>query len=158
MNEREFRKMLRDANSYSEFYQAILALIGGDMEQFLRDGDEIVLQREPYIPLFIRNLGLRRVSIAHHAMPEPGLECDQLCDPEVVFEIKENVAIAEPLSWRNDYAGIETQVYIYDEFGEKTHIKPKARASIVSFCRTWFWNMSLQGFHNFKIDYEEGEE
>jgi len=53
---------------------------------------------------------------------------------------------AEPIYFRNDYAGLEQWVYDYDEAGEKLGFRPRLKRELRSFARTWFRNLRAQGF------------
>lgn len=53
---------------------------------------------------------------------------------------------AEPVYFRNDYAGLEQWVYDYTEDGRKTAVQPRLKSELTSFARTWFRNLRAQGF------------
>ena len=100
---------------------------------------------EGYMTLVVEEVGpspdgRRLVAIAHTGVQNG----DVMHDPEVVFEI--HALGAEPISFRNDYAGAYDEVYAYDASGRRTGVYPKRRAELVSFARMWFRNLRAQGF------------
>lgn len=69
-------------------------------------------------------------------------------DPEMVFEVyaSPTPAMAEPLSFRNDYVGIMQEIYRYSDDGKKTHVNARLKQDLKFFARTWFNNLKDQGF------------
>ena len=77
------------------------------------------------------------------------ISCD---DPEMIFAFhdwREFIA-AEPISYRNDYMGINQECYLYDADGKRTHIRPDLKAQFKTFAQTWFRNLRAQGFFSDK--------
>jgi hypothetical protein len=103
------------------------------------------------MPLSIENIGHsaegnRLISICHYGEQNG----DLMRDPEMVFEFHTwtDTRFAEPLSFRNDYMGINHDVYRYSDAGKKTHVNTKLKAELKAFARTWFSNLKQQGFLN----------
>lgn len=69
-------------------------------------------------------------------------------DPDIVFMFQHDphCSIAEPVSFRNDYLGLDQQVYRYDETGKRTHLDTKLKSQLREFAQTWFANLNEQGF------------
>jgi hypothetical protein len=53
---------------------------------------------------------------------------------------------AEPVYFRNDYAGLEQWVYVCDEDGGRIAVRPRLKRELKSFARVWFRNLRAQGF------------
>lgn len=71
-----------------------------------------------------------------------------MVDPEMVFRIIawDDAQLAEPISFRNDYMGINQEVYRYNDKGKATQVDTRLKAELKSFARTWFRNFKHQGF------------
>jgi hypothetical protein len=69
-------------------------------------------------------------------------------DPDIVFLFHNlpDGAVAEPVSFRNDYLGIVQDVYRYDEAGRRTHVLPTLKQDLTEFAESWFANLKDQGF------------
>jgi hypothetical protein len=48
--------------------------------------------------------------------------------------------------WVADFVGVLQEVYDLDEAGRRTHVRPKLKAELRGFARTWFRNLRAQGF------------
>ena len=102
-----------------------------------------------YMPLSVEHIGQsaegnRLIAICHYGEQNG----DLMRDPEMVFEMHTSAApaMAEPLSFRNDYMGLRQEVYRYDEAGQKTHVNMRLQAELKSFARMWFRNLRDHGF------------
>ncbi len=64
--------------------------------------------------------GHRLVSLCHYGEQNG----DLMRDPDIVFMLQDipNGSIAEPVSFRNDYLGLNQEVYRYDEHGKRTRL------------------------------------
>lgn len=73
---------------------------------------------------------------------------DLMRDPDLVFMFQDTPhgSIAEPVSFRNDYLGLDQEVYRYNERGTRTHLDAKLKAHLKEFARIWFVNLNEQGF------------
>lgn len=69
-------------------------------------------------------------------------------DPDLVFMFQDTPYgfIAEPVSFRNDYLGLDQDVYRYDEAGKRTHLDTKLTSQLREFAQIWFTNLNKQGF------------
>ena len=69
-------------------------------------------------------------------------------DPDIVFMFQEyqHGPIAEPVSFRNDYLGLDQEVYRYDETGKRTHLDTTLTSQLRKFAQIWFANLNEQGF------------
>lgn len=133
--------MATTEKTYQHFAQVLTELLATDTA--------IRLTVTGYMPLSIEAIGHsaegnRLISICHYGEQNG----DLMRDPEMVFEIHTyaSLAMAEPLSFRNDYMGIMQEVYRYDDEGKKTHVDARLKADLKSFARTWFSNLKQQGF------------
>ncbi|TKB59612.1 MAG: hypothetical protein E8D49_07825 [Nitrospira sp.] len=127
--------------TYQSFAKALLTLLGTDTA--------VRIRVEGYMPLSIESIGTsadgnRLISICHYGEQHG----DLMRDPDMVFELFTHgeASAAEPLSFQNDYMGVFQEVYRYDKFGKKTHVKTRLKAELKSFARTWFINLKEQGF------------
>ncbi|MGB4067713.1 MAG: hypothetical protein WBK08_06755 [Nitrospira sp.] len=127
--------------TYQSFAKALLTLLGTDTA--------VRIRVEGYMPLSIESIGTsadgNRLSSICHYGEQHG---DLMRDPDMVFELFTHgeASAAEPLSFQNDYMGVFQEVYRYDKFGKKTHVKTRLKAELKSFARTWFINLKEQGF------------
>jgi hypothetical protein len=102
-----------------------------------------------YMPLSIERIGASGdgrllVAISHTAIQNG----DLMRDPELVFEffVFGDYIAAEPITFRNDFAGVLQDVYDYDEDGRRDAIRPRLKAELRSFAAMWFRNLRAQGF------------
>lgn len=136
--------------TYKTFARTLNRLIGQD--QCVR------LTSEGFMPLVLEEIGRsgddrRLVAISHTAIQNG----DLMRDPELVFEFHswpDDVAFAEPISFRNDFVGANQEVYAYDDQGERTHVRPALKRELKSFARTWFRNLKAQGFLHAEVKRE----
>lgn len=133
---------------YNEFAQQLLALLAGSTA--------VRITVNGYMPLSVEDIGpsgegKRLVSLCHYGEQNG----DLMRDPDIVFMFHElpapagdtgTVYAAEPISFRNDYMGTCQDVYMYDDNGKRTHIKPVLKRELKEFSRTWFSNLKEQGF------------
>ena len=136
-------------NNYKYLAKILLQLLGPNTAARITS--------ESYMPLSIEDIGhspdeFRQIAISHYGIQNG----DLMRDPEVVFALQEinNYTIAEPISFRNDYAGFYQEAYIYNGQGKRTHIKPTLKKDLISFSLTWFRNLKHQGFLNKKATRE----
>ncbi|MBX3327715.1 MAG: hypothetical protein KF682_17610 [Nitrospira sp.] len=73
---------------------------------------------------------------------------DLMRDPEIMFLLQHDPHgfMAEPVSFRNDYLGLDQDVYRYDETGKRTHLDTNLKAHLMEFAQTWLANLKEQGF------------
>ena len=120
----------------------------------------IKIDNPPYMALCIEYIGqgprnYPMVSAAHHgqSMGEGGdrpgrrQNGDAMRDPDMVFEVAGPEDIAwGPISFRNDYAGVnQLAVWMDDELGH-VMLKPGLIKDLRTFARTWDRNLKEQGF------------
>ena len=69
-------------------------------------------------------------------------------DPEMVFAFHDwgTFQTAEPISYRNDYMGVDQECYIYDRDGKRLQVRPDLKVQFKSFAQTWLRNLRAQGF------------
>ena len=127
--------------TYTSFANLLHKLLGSDQA--------VKLTVDGYMPLSIEHIGTsaeghRLVAIAHTGIQNG----DVMYDPEMVFQFHDHdeVKVAEPISFRNDYMGILQEVYRYNAEGKATHVNTRLKAELKSFSRTWFRNLKDQGF------------
>jgi hypothetical protein len=102
-----------------------------------------------YMPLSVEEIGssgdgYRLVSLCHYGEQNG----DMMRDPDIVFLIHHlpDGAMAEPVSFRNDYLGIVQEVYRYDEMGKRTHVVLALKQDLKKFAWAWFATLRDQGF------------
>ncbi|MDH5641610.1 MAG: hypothetical protein OEY28_09975, partial [Nitrospira sp.] len=95
------------------------------LQSLLVDDQVVKLTVEGYMPLSIERIctggeGHQLVAIAHTGLQNG----DVMFDPEMVFRFIDwdGAQLAEPISFRNDYAGIHQEVYRYNDEGKATHV------------------------------------
>jgi hypothetical protein len=73
---------------------------------------------------------------------------DLMADPDMVFEIAGtgNEMKMYPISYRNDYMGVDREVYGLNDKGRAVTVNLREKASEESFARTWNKNIADQGF------------
>lgn len=101
------------------------------------------------MPLSVEEIGIdgeghRLVSLCHYGEQNG----DLMRDPDMVFMFQHDPhgSIAEPVSFRNDYLGLDQEVYHYDETGKRTHLDTKLKSQLREFTQIWFANLNEQGF------------
>ena len=102
-----------------------------------------------YLPLSVEEIGTSRdghrlVSLCQYGEQNGDLMRD--CD--LVFMVADlpDGAVAEPVSYRNDYLGIVQEVYRHDETGKRTHVVPSLKQDLKEFAQAWFAVLREQGF------------
>ncbi len=117
--------------------------------QLLGDTTAVRLTSKGFMPLSVEDIGsspegYRLISVCHYGEQNG----DLMRDPDMVFAIhgQGDCLMAEPLSFRNDYMGINQEVYRYDDHGKRTHVDPRLKKELTSFARLWFRNLKAQGF------------
>ena len=81
------------------------------------------------------------VSVAHY-YEQNG---DPMRDPEIVYEVGDDLRIWTPISYQQDALGVYQEAIFRDERGQLM-ISPKLLGSITSFSRTWDRNLKEQGW------------
>lgn len=129
-------------DDYQEFAKRLEELLGPDRA--------VRITVPGYMPLSVERIGASaegrpRIAISHTGEQNG----DLMRDPELVFErydLGQGVMAAEPISFRNDYLGAFSEVYLYDDDGRRTHVRPGEKADLKRFARFWFRNLRAQGF------------
>lgn len=109
------------------------------------------IENAPYMPLSIERIGtgprgFPAVSVCHYGEQNG----DLMRDPEMCFEVipAGPNAVADtwaPYYFRNDYAGIEQEVYSTNDAGQLC-VRPKLLSELIAFARTWDSNLRQQEF------------
>ena len=101
-----------------------------------------------FMPLSVDEIGIdgeghRLLSLCHYGEQNG----DLMRDPDLVFMFQDAPYgfIAEPVSFRNDYVGLEQEVYRYDETGTRAHLDTKPNVQLREFAQIWFPNLNEQG-------------
>jgi hypothetical protein len=126
---------------YQEFAKNLTQLLGG--------ATAVRITVPGYLPLSVEEIGRsedgrRLVSLCHYGEQNG----DLMRDPDIVFLLHDlpDGTLAEPISFRNDYLGIEQEVYRYSADGIRTHVAPTLKRDLKDFAQTWFTNLHQQGF------------
>lgn len=117
--------------------QKILEMIG--------DANHVRIQNAPYMPLVIERIGdgpngLPAVSVTHYGEQNG----DLMRDPEMCFEVTEQGKWF-PYYFRNDYMGVEQEVYCRDA-ANRLLVRPRLKRDLEAFARMWSRNIREQGF------------
>ena len=127
--------------NYQEFAKQLDQLLGGH--------SAVRITVDGYMPLSVEEIGIdgeghRLVSLCHYGEQNG----DLMRDPDLVFMFQDTPHgfIAEPVSFRNDYLGLDQEVFRYDETGTRTHLDTKLKAQLREFAQIWFANLNEQGF------------
>lgn len=115
------------------------------LEDFLGDEDHRKIGVSGYMPLSIERIAPNQISICHYGEQNG----DLMCDPEMTFELvtwADGKKFAEPLTFRNDYMGLNQEVYAYDDNGQKVGVRTKLKNDLRAFASQWFGNLRQQGF------------
>ncbi len=127
--------------TYTSFAKSLTKLLGQDQAA--------KLTVDEYMPLSIEHIGTSAEGHKLIALAHTGIQNgDIMFDPEMVFRCidLDGLQMAEPISFRNDYMGINQEVYRYNDEGKATHVDTRLKAELKSFARTWFRNLREQGF------------
>lgn len=127
--------------TYTSFAKSLIQLLGADQA--------VKLTVHGYMPLSIERIGTSGEGHQLVALAHTGIQNgDVMVDPEMVFRFidSDDVQMAEPISFRNDYMGINQEVYRYNEAGTATHVNTRLKAELKSFAKVWFRNLQDQGF------------
>ncbi len=119
------------------------------LSQLLDEHSAVRITVSGFMPLSVEEIGIdgeghRLVSLCHYGEQNG----DLMRDPDIVFMFQDAPygPIAEPVSFRNDYVGLDQEVYRYDESGRRTHLNTKLNVQLREFARIWFANLNEQGF------------
>lgn len=131
----------QELKTYQTFAQNLIDLLG--------NVTAVRITVPGFMPLSIEDIGPsgegnRLVSLCHYGEQNG----DLMRDPDIVFmfHLLPDGLAAEPVSFRNDYMGTCQDVYMYDEAGKRTHVKPALKREMKDFSLTWFKNLRDQGF------------
>ena len=128
-------------NIYRDFADYLNQLLGGHSAVRITVAGFMVLCVEE---IGIDGEGNRLVSLSQYGEQNG----DLMRDPDIVFMFQNppHGPIAEPVSFRNDYLGLNQDVYRYDEHGKRTHLDTKLKLYLREFAQTWLANLKEQGF------------
>ena len=120
-----------------------------DLNQLLYGHIAVRITVDGYMPLSVEEIGIdgeghRLVSLCQYGEQNG----DLMRDPDIVFMFQHDSHgfIAEPVSFRNDYLGLDQDVYRYDRTGKRTHVDTTLKRHLKEFAQTWFANLKEQGF------------
>ena len=120
-----------------------------NLDQLLDGHSAVRITVSGFMPLSVEEIGIdgeghRLVSLCHHGEQNG----DLMRDPDIVFMFQDTPSgsIAEPVSFRNDYVGLDQEVYRCDESGKRTHLDTKLKVQLREFAQIWFVNLKEQGF------------
>jgi hypothetical protein len=136
--------------------QKIIEAHGGILELKAK---YIRIENPPFMPLVIEYIGttpvpvrvdehprpfrLPMISVAHYGTQNG----DAMRDPEMIFHVhvlEGRIVSWTPRYWRNDYAGIEQEVF--SEKDGQVLYKPKVLRQLRGFAAMWDRNIFQQGF------------
>ena len=120
-----------------------------NLDQLLDGHSAVRITVSGFMPLSVEKIGIdgeghRLVSLCHYGEQNG----DLMRDPDIVFlfQHESHSFIAEPVSFRNDYLGLDQEVYRYDETGKRTDLGTKLKSQLREFAQIWFANLNEQGF------------
>ena len=103
-----------------------------------------------YMPLVVEAIGFtkfvgnettfRVYSFAHYGQQNG----DAMRDPDVVMLRCPATGTLYPISFRNDYVGIENDALVYNDDGGITGVHEKMQTDIATFCTMWASNLHHQ--------------
>jgi hypothetical protein len=104
-----------------------------------------------YMPLCVECVGYSVhgcpvYSIAHYGEQNG----DAMRDPEMTVAVDRKAGTVDPLTYRNDYMGVDQEVYT--ERNGKEFFRPNLRTSLDDFLWHWLKNLKDQGFDPAKED------
>ena len=70
---------------------------------------------------------------------------DLMADPDMTIAVDPDAGTVEPLTFRNDYMGVDQQVYIRAANGQLLYSR-RLRSELDDFLRQWLKNLAEQGF------------
>jgi hypothetical protein len=119
------------------------------LDQLLDGHSAVRITVSGYMPLSVEEIGIdgeghRLVSLCHYGEQNG----DLMRDPDIVFMFQDTPSgsIAEPVSFKNDYLGLDQEMYRYDDTGTRTHLDTTLKSQLREFVQTWFANLNGQGF------------
>lgn len=128
-------------NMYRDFAADLNQLLGGHIA--------VRITVNGYMPLSVEEIGMdgeghRLVSLCHYGEQNG----DLMRDPDIVFMFQNlpHGSIAEPVSFRNDYLGLNQDVYRYDAHGTRTHLDTTLKLHLKEFAEIWLANLKEQEF------------
>ena len=130
--------------TYQQFAKRLVDLLG--------DSQAVRITVPGFMPLSIEEIlptddGHRQISLVHYGTQNG----DLMRDPEIVFELRAagDEIFAEPVYFRNDYAGVENFVYTTREERPGVTVRlvnPRLKNDLKSFAGMWIRNLRAQGF------------
>lgn len=134
--------------------KTIIDILGG-LEALKKTA--IRIENPPFMVLCIEYIGngprnMPMVSVAHYGEQNG----DLMRDPDMVFEVgdpafdipKTTVGCMKnwgPISYRNDYAGLDQEA-VWEDEGGRVLVKPRLVVELRRFATTWDVNIHDQGF------------
>ncbi len=119
------------------------------LDQLLDGHSAVRITVSGYMPLSVEEIGIdgeghRLVSLCHYGEQNG----DLMRDPDIVFMFQDTPSgsIAEPVSFKNDYLGLDQEVYRYDDTGTRTHLDTTLKSQLREFAQIWLANLNEQGF------------
>lgn len=119
-----------------------------NLDQLLDGHSAVRITVSGFMPLSVEEIGIdgeghRLVSLCHYGEQNG----DLMRDPDIVFLFQDTPSgsIAEPVSFRNDYLGLDQEVYRYDDTGTRTHLDTTLTSQLREFAEIWFANLNEQG-------------
>ncbi len=126
----------------------IYASFATHLQALLGDDQAVKLIVAGYMPLSIERIGTSAEGRSLIALAHTGIQNgDVMYDPEIVFHFhdSDDLQAAEPVSFRNDYMGLNQEVYRFNDEGKATHVDVRLKAQLKSFAQMWFRNLEDQG-------------
>lgn len=103
-----------------------------------------------YMPLVVELIGathfegsdtkFRVYSFAHYGEQNG----DAMRDPDVTMLRCPTTGNLYPITWRNDYVGIDNDTLVYNDAGAVTGVREKGQKDIAAFCTMWAVNLCEQ--------------
>ena len=120
--------------------QKARAILTKLLEGIAEPGDSRKLNNAPktYMALCVECIAPQMFSLAHYGEQNG----DPMRDPDVVLWIAPS-GEAFPVSFRNDYAGVDNE-YVEFEEGAPVRVDKRQQADLADFCATWFNNLAEQ--------------
>ena len=134
--------MLRSINSHA--VRVLKSLVNGLNN--IGDAKKIDNSNGAYMPVCVEIINKvpagKIVSVAHYGEQNG----DAMRDPDVCFleGHRNNKTAYFPISFRNDYLGINREAVVFNDLGEISGWRPHEQRDNALFCNTWMQNIEQQ--------------
>lgn len=123
---------------YEKNFERLEQILGGNLKEVLENAHYLKLKAEGFMDLSVDILGKNKISIAHNFE----MFGDIVPDPDMELEIDFDTKTVEALTYQNQF--IYSEVYTYDENGNKKGVYTKRKKELNDFLSLWTKNLIEQ--------------